>query len=97
LFSTRFPVKKDAKKMPHFLGRRLLGAVWNTLARDHVLLLGARQQTKWSGGRGDEAVTLGHSTTSWGVRNPKKPSVWPLSSVVGAVAATLAGLEKGAI
>ena len=42
----------------------------------------------------DEAVTLGHSATSWGVGNPKKSSVWPLSSVVGAVAATLAGLEK---
>jgi len=43
-----------------------LGVVGN--ARDHVLLLGARQQTKrkWSGGRGRQAVTLDHSVSSRG-------------------------------
>jgi len=47
LFSTRFPVEKRRKKEAKlFLGRRLLGAIWNALARDHVLVLGARQQTK---------------------------------------------------
>jgi len=46
---------------------------------------------------GAVTVTLGHSATSWGVGNPRNRPIWPLSSVVGAVAATLAGLEKSAI
>jgi len=38
LFSTRFPVKKGAKRRRiFFLGRRLLGAVGNAITRDHVL------------------------------------------------------------
>ena len=69
-----------------------MGAVGNALARDHVLLLGTPVSRQ--NGQADEAVTLGHSATSWGVGNPKKPSVWPLSSAVGAMAATLDGLEK---
>ena len=44
-------------------------------------------------GQAGEAVALGHSAT-WGVGNPRNRPIWPLSSVVGAVAATLAGLKK---
>jgi len=70
-------VKKGATKRPRFWGGgAAVGGAVGKLARDHVLLLGARQQTKWSGagGRGPEAVTLGlgHSATSWwGVGNPR--------------------------
>jgi len=35
-----------------------LGAVGNAIARGHVLLLGARRQTKWSGGRGRHSEPL---------------------------------------
>jgi len=70
-----------------------LGAVGNALTHDHVLLMGARQQTKWSGGRGRHSEPSGdlvlRCRESGNPRNhPFGPSFLP---VVAAVAATLAG------
>jgi len=68
------------------------------MARDHVLLLGARQQTKWSGGRGTRprhSGPLGNLVPrARGASGTLETVRWPISSVVGAVAATLAGLKK---
>jgi len=66
--------KRRKKRGQDFLGGDgcwELFAVWNALARDHVLLLGARQQTKWSGGRGRHSGPLGNGNLVWGVGNPK--------------------------
>jgi len=80
------------------LGRRLLGAVWNALARDHVhvLLLVLGVPVSRQNRQADEAVTLGHSATSWRVGNAlrNRPFGRSLQCGRGAVAATLAGVRK---
>ena len=96
-FQPRFPVEKDAKKRRNlFLERRLLGAVGNalTLTRDHVLLL--------FGCPSADKIVRRLRPSLWATRQPEQPRgarrnprnrpIWPLSSVVGAVAATLARL-----
>jgi len=45
-----------------FLGETAVGSwelLGTRLARDHALFLAARQQTKWSGGRGRQSEPLG--------------------------------------
>jgi len=64
------------KKRPNFLfGETAVGSCWEALAlaRDHVLLLafGWVPVVSRQNGQADEAVTLGHSATSWGVGNPR--------------------------
>ena len=50
-------------------GEGCVGSCWEALARDHVILLGARVSRQ--NGQADEAFTLGHSATLWDVGNPR--------------------------